>query len=99
MCIVVALTLQVVALIFMIFIPKKKAFQVTASAFSFAAAFLSLAVCFISVCRLWVIPYEFDYFAKQNLESGYVVYTLFLLFNGILGCYMTAISGKIEEIS
>ena len=97
--VIVALTFQVTALIFMIFFSKKKVPNFLGSAFSFASAFISLGVLFISVCRLWVIPYEFEYLAKQSLESGYIVYIIFLLFNGILGCYMTSISGKIEEIS
>lgn len=97
--IIVALLLQIAALIFMIFLSKMKVPSALGSAFSFASAFISLAILFISICRLWVIPYEFEYLAKQSLEIGYIIYIIFLLFNGILGCYMTSISGKIEEIS
>ena len=97
--IIVALVLQVVGLCFMLFLNKNKVFRLLGSAFPFAAAFISMGILLISVCRLWVIPYEFEYLTSQVLESGYIVYLIFLLFNGVLGCYTTAISGKVEEIS
>ena len=97
--IIVCLVLQVVGICFMLFLNKKKVFRTLGSTFSFIAAFASLGILLISVCRLWVIPYEFEYFAEQKFEIGYILYILFLLFNGVLGCYMTAISGKVEEIS
>ena len=96
---IVALALQVTAICFMLFLNKKKVFRTLGSVFSFVGAFISLAILLISICRLWVIPYEFEYFAEQKLEIGYILYCIFLLFNGVLGCYMTAISGKVEEIS
>ena len=95
---IVALVLQCAALIMMIFFSKNKICQHLNSAFAFSAAFISLAVLIISVCRLWVIPYTFEFLAEQSLEIGYVFYLLFLLFNGVLCCYTTAISGKLEEI-
>ena len=95
--IIVALVLQVIGLAFMLLLPKVKICQILSQVFAFVGAFASLAIFIISICRLWVIPYEFEYVAQQSLESGYVFYVIFLFFNGILGCYTTSISGKAEE--
>lgn len=96
---IVALILEAASLVMMIFFPKKKVCQSLNSAFAFVSAFISIAIFFVSICRLWVIPYTFEYLAQQTLEAGYVVYVLFLLFNGVLACYMTAIGGKVEELA
>ena len=96
--VIVALVLQAAALVMMIFFSKKKVPQFLGSAFAFTSAFISLAILIISVCRLWIIPLEFEFYAEQILEIGYIFYLVFLLFNGVLCSYMTSISGKIEEI-
>ena len=97
--IVVALVLEAASLVMMILFPKNKICQHLNAGFSFASAFIFIGILIISVCRLWVIPYTFEYLAQQTLEAGYLMYILFLLFNGVLTCYMTAIGGKVEELA
>lgn len=91
---IVCLILLITSLVFMIVLSKKKAFMVASKTMSLISAFVFLGLFIIALCRLWVIPYEFGSLAYQILESGYLVYLLFLFFSGCLSCYMLGIHEK-----
>ena len=92
--IITAFVFDVCAIIFMLFLSKKKIVMAIGKGFSLASAFIFLGVFIISICRLWVIPYEFDYLAYQTLDVGYIIYVLFLLYSGVLSCYILGIHEK-----
>lgn len=84
----------IISLVFMMLFPKKKAMITVASILTFLSSFFSLAVFIIGLCRIWVIPYEFEYAAKQELLIGYILYVIFAFYHGLLSCYTLAINGK-----
>lgn len=92
--VIVALVFEAVSLVLLLVLPKNKIVLTVASTLTFISAILSIAILNISLCRLWVIPYEFSNVACQELLVGYVLYLLFLLFHGVLSCYTLAINGK-----
>lgn len=92
--VIIALVLLVTSLVLMMIFPTNKAMQTFSSSLTFISAIISLAVFIISVSRLWITPYEFSYASAQELLIGYIIYIVFLAYNGILSCYTMAINGK-----
>ncbi|MCR5184561.1 MAG: hypothetical protein K6C32_00550 [Bacilli bacterium] len=91
---ILALVFIVAAVILMLFVSKNKIVQFVAKTLTILAAFAFIGLFFTAAVRLLVIPYEFDYIASQTLESGYLVYLAYLLFSGVLSCYILAIHEK-----
>ena len=92
--VIVAWVFIVVSIILMLFVSKNKVLMFVSKTLSLIAAFAFLGFFFVAVVRLWVIPYEFDYLAYQQLEVGYIFYLIYLLFGGVLSCYILAIHEK-----
>jgi len=92
--IIIALIFLVASLVLMMIFPSNKIMQNVSSGLTFVSAIISLAIFIISVSRLWITPYQFSYSAAQELLVGYILYIIFLVYNGILSCYTMAINGK-----
>lgn len=88
---VCAILFQITSSFLLLFFYNKKQVLIVANILSFVSAILSLCVFVISVCRIWVIPYSFDYTSFQKLLIGYVIYVVLCLYHGILSCYTLAV--------
>lgn len=89
-----AILFLIASLVLMMVLPNQKVSQTISSTLTFVSAFISLAVFIISICRLWVVPYEFSYSAAQSLLVGYILYIVFTVYHGVLSCYVLALNGK-----
>ena len=91
---VVAFIFMLISLLFMLFLSKNKVGIFVTKLLTLIAAFIFFALFIVAVCRLWVIPFEFDYSAVQDLLIGYILYLFATFFGGVLGCYMLALHEK-----
>lgn len=93
-CTIIAWLFILGAILLMLFLSKKKAAMYVSKLLAILGAFFFLGFFIIALVRLWCIPYDFEFLAYQTLGAGYLVYLLYLLFSGILACYILGIHEK-----